>query len=783
MDQEHVEEEQDPKLAQANKLFQTGVMLIYGKRKSVDKAIKCVQKAITLNDSDYKYWQLLGEAYYQRGSLNPSINCFMKSLALAENEQTGEKRVQADCTYSQLRMSDIRLSVTHLDEASAGYSGIISSDPKNVAALIGLSKVELMKSRHSFSSGLVISGHSHCMTALKYALEATKLSPNLCLTWKLASDCCITQFVYGQRGSYVSKIDIVFPGSDDDGLLIDRTTCIELAQQFLCKALAIEPFQESGCLWHNLGVSLYLKSTIVRDPTEKRLLLRRSLKCLFKALDNDRDNSQVRNSVGVVTFNLNCLNSAQNFIIKSIQTNMSTSEIQFSNLGYIYLQKGEYRLATTAFSRCQAEEPLYCRSWLGNAILNEQNNIDNLSYLRHCHRLENNYESQVMYATKITSLPMSAEYSKDLVNALDSMKRIINYDRSSLEVVNTLGLLYERCNYHEQAHICFEKANRLNQQDSRVILNRLRQHDAMASGCAISPDASSRIDTDFIKAAEKLANGNNREYLLNFIYYLFRNQDYVGVNSRMTKVIEKLGQSEVNNKIGAQVVLALAAKASGDDFKSWLFKNIIDSENVICVESLINLLSLIIFGSTTNDQQLMEQVSTDLSKYLIVYLSTKRVQFADFLQSSEGFWTRFTLISSIFCLADQGKLVRPLVALYPMIPELWLYLGLSLMHQKGANSTAIYCVKKASLIGSTDTNLCFVCDIILAILSQQPTKTKNKNVPEVNPESHINRAIFRHPRYGILWKFMEGDRNPKDKHHVRDLFDLAIDHSLSVLAS
>lgn len=92
--------EQDARLAQANKLFQTGVLLIYGKRKSVEKAIKCIQRAITLIDNDYKYWQILGEAYYQRGSLNPAINCFMKSLKLTESvdirDETERRRIQAD---------------------------------------------------------------------------------------------------------------------------------------------------------------------------------------------------------------------------------------------------------------------------------------------------------------------------------------------------------------------------------------------------------------------------------------------------------------------------------------------------------------------------------------------------------------------------------------------------------------------------------------------------------------------------------------------------------------
>lgn len=644
----------DARLAQANKLFQTGVMLLYGKRKSVDKAIKCIQKAITFNDSDYKYWQFLGEAYYQRGSLNPAINSFIKSLKLAEDNlirvDVDEKRRQADCVYSRLRMSDIRLSVGHREEAALGYTDIIASDPDNVAALIGLSKAELQLARNSFSSGLVKLGHLHCMNALKYALRSIKLRPHLCLTWKLASDCCIIQFVYGQRGKFETEIDEKFPGvtnEDETHIIINRETCIQFAQQFLCKALDIEPFRDSGCLWHNLGISLYLKSTITEKQIERESLLKKSLKCLLKALDVDRSNSQVKNSIGVVAFNLNLLNSAQNFIIKSIQSNMSTSEVQFSNLGYIYLQKGEYRLADVAFGRCQAEEPLYSRSWLGNAILNEQKNLDNLSQLRHCQRLENNYESQLMYATKVTSLPCLEEYKRDFLNALDSMKRVINYDEYSLEANNTLGMLYERCLFNDLAISSFEKAYNLSPQDSRIMFNKLRQHNAMQS--CYSPERETSPDTNLIKSAEKMANSGNREYILNFICYLFKNGDYRGVNSKMTRFLDKLPQSDIRNKISAQILLGLAAKADGCDFKSWLFKNVIDSENILSIEVVINLNCLMLLGAITNDIALVEQVSSDLGKNLLEYISTRGTQFTDLFYSEDGYWIRLTIFCSIFC--------------------------------------------------------------------------------------------------------------------------------------
>jgi tetratricopeptide (TPR) repeat protein len=801
--------EQEARLGQANKLFQTSVMLIYGRKKSVEKAIKCIQRAIVLDDSNYKYWQLLGEAYYQRGSLNPSINCFMKSLSLADDyltkvdpkadDRNERKRVLADSTYSRLRMSDIRLSVQHLDEAMHGYSNIIDSDPNNVAALVGMSKAELFTAKKCFHSGLVKSGHSHCMNALKYALRSVKCSPQLCHTWKLASDCCLIQAIHGQRGDFSTTLEVTdFPGCNQDGLVVTRMSCIELAQQFLCKALAISPYEKSSSLWHNLGISVYLKCTFAKQQksNERQILLRRSLKCLIKALDFDRANSQVRNSIAIVAYHLDLLNTAQNFLIKSIQTNMSTSEIQFSNLGYIFLQKGEFRLASVAFKRCQAEEPLYSRSWLGNALVNEQNNMDNMSLLRHCYKLENNYESQMMYATKITSLPHTEEYSKDLINAMDCMKRVINYDERSLAAQNTLGLLYERGGFKIQAKRCFDEAYRLAPDDSRAIFNRLRQHSKLTSGSMGDCVPAEQLDTNFIKAAEKLADCGNLYYMLNFIYYLFESCDYRSINARITKVIEKLPGDDIRNKIGAQIILAMTDRVDNNDYKSWLFKNVIDSEGIVCLESMINLFCLMLFGSITNEQQLTDQVSSDLAKYIITYLSSKKAQFTDVFYSLEGIWLRLILATSIFCNQDQGKLLRPIVALFPNIAELWLFLGLSLMFHKQQYQTAMFCIRKANLMGSTNADLSVICDILLAILLSNSTR-QSKKATSLDPNArivHLSRALFKCPDYQLLWTCLNEAKlgnapkeSPRKGHtltgHDADLFRLAIDHTIKMITS
>lgn len=748
--------------AQADRLLNVGITLIEQK-KSIDKAIKCIQKAITLNDSQYKYWQYLGEAYFQRGSLNPAINCFIKSLKLAENDDLNDENEikirEDDNIHSRLRMSDIRLLVGHLDEAAAGYSEIISRDPNNVDALIGLSKTELQISRDDFSFGLVKSGHSHCIKSLSLILRAIMIRPTLCHAWKLASDCCLTQFTQGQRGSFESKITEGFPGTDAESLWINRGSCVELAQKFLCKSLELENNPDSVVpLWHNIGLCLYFRAMMNLESNERRIMLRRSIKCLLKALKYDRNNSLIRNSLGVVAYRLNLFNSSQSFIIKSIQTSFDSAEIQFSNLGYIYLQSNELTKASAAFVRCQAEDPLYSRSWLGSAIVNENLGMDNLSLLRHCHRLGNNYESQLKFASRIVSLSPDSSFKKDLIDALDCMTRIINYDDRLIEAINVLGLLYERSNHQEQAQLCFDRAYSINPQDPRLIFNKLRQHNASKQGCP-SGNLIPELDTEFIKVAEKLSNSASRDYMLNFIYYLFKNNDFKAVDSKITRLLDRF-QNTLNivAKTNAQILLGLAANKVGGDFKSWFFKNIIDLENMVAIETVINLTCLMLVGCSSGDQQLVDRISGDLAKHILLFTSHQAKQFDDLYKSQQGFWLRMAMFSSIFCLEDRTYLIKPFLVLFPTVPEMWLFMGIAMMLQRSKKQTAIYCINKASLLGSNHPDVCFICDILLSILCD---RTK-----------HLRYAIYKYPSYNLVWSTL---LEPKPEQETM-LFQLAVEH-------
>lgn len=345
--------------AKAEKLFETGLMLLHGKKKDIDRAIKCTQRAISLHNSDYRYWQFLGDAYYQRGNLNPAINCFIRSIVLIEEADSNKQSqsIQSELLYSRTRVSDVRFSIGNHEAAIEGYNDILLNCPNDTATLYGAARAQIQLAKQDFSEREMLSGHNHCLDAFKLSIKVILSRPDFCLGWKLASDCCLISVIYGPREK-PSDSSIVIEDLGDK-ISFDKSSCLEFADQLLCKSLTFEAFKESSCLWHNLGITLALKSISEPNQESEKITLLQAFKCLLKALDFDRQSSQIKNSLGVVAAFMGVPRLAHHFFVSSIKSNFSTSEVQYLNLALLYYSYGDKINSKLLSLRAQSEEPLY----------------------------------------------------------------------------------------------------------------------------------------------------------------------------------------------------------------------------------------------------------------------------------------------------------------------------------------------------------------------------------------------------------------------------------------
>lgn len=111
------------------------------------------------------------------------------------------------------------------------------------------------------------------------------------------------------------------------------------------------------------------------------------------------------------------------------------------------------------------------------------------------------------------------------------------------------------------------------------------------------------------------------------------------------------------------------------------------------------------------------------------------------------------------------------------------------MFDKSKYQAAVFCIKKASLIGSSCADLGAICDILLSVLAQV---AKLKTGFLDTRRNYLCRALHKYPNHNILWKsLMEEDSKDKNRNKKilitsdenSALIQLAIDHVLKMILS
>lgn len=158
------------------------------------------------------------------------------------------------------------------------------------------------------------------------------------------------------------------------------------------------------------------------------------------------------------SLDLNNLALAQHCFIKALELDRKLA-VAWTNLGILYLDQGQTKMANVAFKQAQQSEPTYANAWTGQAqiaeILESNETID---LLRHSISLGYHDESAIQYAYSVCSLLDDTKNDKrkqyyiehlDTVSSgIDSITWYCNANESHLssEALSFLGYLnhYQR---------------------------------------------------------------------------------------------------------------------------------------------------------------------------------------------------------------------------------------------------------------------------------------------------------------------------------------------------
>lgn len=142
---------------------------------------------------------------------------------------------------------------------------------------------------------------------------------------------------------------------------------------------------------------------------------------------------------------INNLALAQHCFIKALELDRKLA-VAWTNLGILYLDQGQTKMANVAFKQAQQSEPTYANAWTGQAQIAEMlGSNEMIDLLRHSITLGYHDESAIQYTYSVCSL----------LNDTDNVKRKQYYIEHLDAVSSGIDSITWYCNANE-SHLSSE---------------------------------------------------------------------------------------------------------------------------------------------------------------------------------------------------------------------------------------------------------------------------------------------------------------------------------------
>ncbi|XP_051518689.1 tetratricopeptide repeat protein 37 [Myxocyprinus asiaticus] len=359
------------------------------------QAIADLQAALRADPQDWLCWECLGEAYLKRRSFTAALKTFAKAHLL-----------QPTSIYSLYQTAAIKQILGRFKEAAAEYRHILEQEDY-VPALKGLGECLLALAKSALEDFLDGRAVDLIQNAIHYIFRAVQQRPYLSCLWKLLGDACTTSKTVSPN-----RAKVLVPGAlcgmepPDQSHTLDQRSLITLGERCFGHALKLMP--EAPSLWCDLGLNYYHQSRLLSSqfPEDDSLpLLEKAVQCVKKAVMLDSANHTYWNALGVVAMAKGIENFAlsQHSFIKSVKAEPN-NVVAWTNLGALYLKKGNIELSHESFKIAQSLEPLYVNCWIGQALIAETvGSYDTMDLFRHTTELSTHTEGVKGYAYWVCS--------------------------------------------------------------------------------------------------------------------------------------------------------------------------------------------------------------------------------------------------------------------------------------------------------------------------------------------------------------------------------------------
>lgn len=245
--------------------------------------------------------------------------------------------------------------------------------------------------------------------------------------------------------------------------------------RFYCRALKIRNHTDE-LIWYELSLTYYLRAVRQKDAATKMEYLRLATESIKHTIKLAPSRWKSWNLLGVIcaTKEINNLALAQHSFIKAITIDKK-SAVSWTNLGVLYLIKGDIQLANKAFGRAQQSDTGYIHAWTGQACIAETiaQHDEALDLFKHCTSLGYTPESSLGFTHWVCTVLCNEKLRTDVrfsyaiehlhaaSSAMDSITWYCNGEDVSLESLCFSGYLLYRQQLYKRAASAFEKAAQL----------------------------------------------------------------------------------------------------------------------------------------------------------------------------------------------------------------------------------------------------------------------------------------------------------------------------------
>lgn len=362
-------------------------------KQQYSRSIVSFQAALRLKSDDYHSWVGLAESYHHSGRYIAATKAFEHAQTLEVNLSVEDNE---QIWFARYMLANVKRELGMYDDSIASYEDVLSLRPHEIGVTIALLQTLTESSWKSLESGLFNDAAELARKAIQVASSLAETRADIFNLWKAVGDACAN---FSYMKSKVEKLSV----ADCKALLATRadppaldimtevdgvgkewleSTEDEDSSHFCIYAsilaykraihVSLQDVHAQAIAWYNLGWAEYrayrsvqLRSRITGKKPRK--FLKAAMRCFKRAIELEAGNSELWNSLGVVTTNMSP-KVAQHAFVRSLHLNDRSAQV-WTNLGVLYLLHNDVQLANEAFTRAQSTDPDYSQAWLGQGFL------------------------------------------------------------------------------------------------------------------------------------------------------------------------------------------------------------------------------------------------------------------------------------------------------------------------------------------------------------------------------------------------------------------------------